>query len=490
MSVGYFIDAESPILSYHGAGWLPMLSTDTVYAPHYNNKTGMYTNITGDSMNISFFGTGIELYGPRLTNHGSFNVTLDGVITSGTTYSPTAEWATLFYSASNLVRGQHTFVITDLPRNANRSLLGVDYVIVQDSASPFPLTSSWESTPDTLSLGGSLSRTQSQVGSLEVRFTGSSIALYGRVGQSNAKYWCSIDGGANMSYNGFAAEMASQQTLFLANNLTGGGAEHVLRVWNEPNASNGHIWLEVDYIQVWGSNGLSAQRSSHADRTAGIIGGVVGGLLFILCSTLGFYLLRRRRQNPSFKMVTAYDGASTLSQTPIGPAPFAYNASTEGLPSFPPSLMTMTNPTTPSPAIGPSVEELRPTPDSQPPTYPFPTPHPQLDGIALTERNLIPVGQEDSPHIVSSSSSPSTGELQQVTHPSPARRAEDAGLLMTDRDLELRTLGRRTPGPGSPAPPNYTSAWVKPFKIPQIRRLDSQKVCPITLWINMSVFMS
>ncbi|KAF8315858.1 hypothetical protein DL93DRAFT_813714 [Clavulina sp. PMI_390] len=278
MSVGYFVDAESPILSYHGSGWLPMLSTNA-NAPLYNNKTGMYTNITGDSMSISFFGTGISLYGPRLTTHGSFNATLDGVTATGSSYSQKDEWATLFYTSPNVTQESHQFVITNAPTNSS-TILGVDYVIVQDSASPFPAdqhslfvddtdksiftylpsSSSWESTPDSQSLGGSLLRTQSQAGALEVRFTGLSIALYGRVGQSNAQYLCSMDGGPNVSYTEFWVESASQQTLYFANNLTGGGAEHVLRVWNEPDVSKGHIWLEVDYVQLWGSDGLPAQQ--------------------------------------------------------------------------------------------------------------------------------------------------------------------------------------------------------------------------------------
>ncbi|KAF8315859.1 hypothetical protein DL93DRAFT_813662 [Clavulina sp. PMI_390] len=275
MSVGYFIDAESPILSFNGPGWIPILTGNPGNAPFYNNKTGMYTNATGDSIKISFFGTGIDIYGSKLSTHGPFNVTLDGVTTSGTTYSPTDEWATLIYSSPLLNRGPHSFTITDVPAAADRSILGVDYMIVKDASPSFPASqislfvddtnkavfnylpssNSWESTPDSESLGGSLSRTQSQVGGVEIHFTGSSIALYGRVGQSNAGYLCSIDGGANVSYTGFWVESASQQTLYLANNLTGGGAEHVLRVWNVPDASNGHIWLEIDYVQLWGSSG-------------------------------------------------------------------------------------------------------------------------------------------------------------------------------------------------------------------------------------------
>ncbi|KAF8315855.1 hypothetical protein DL93DRAFT_812981 [Clavulina sp. PMI_390] len=275
MPVNYFIDAESPILSYSGSGWRPVLSTDIDYAPHYNNGTGMYTNTTGDSLEINFFGTGISLYGSKLSDHGQFNATLDGTTTTASTYSADAKWATRFYNSPNLNRGLHTLVITDAPKLQNRTFLSVDYLTVQDSAPPFPAKqpslfvddtdesiftylpsrSSWESMPDTLSLGGTLSRTQSQIGAVEIRFVGSSIALYGRVGQSNAQYWCSIDGGVNISYNSFANEMASQQTLYMANNLTGGGAEHVLRVWNDPTVSNGHVWLEIDYAQVWGNTG-------------------------------------------------------------------------------------------------------------------------------------------------------------------------------------------------------------------------------------------
>lgn len=167
---------------------------------------------------------------------------------------------------SNLTSGSHTLTLTNKPTDSDHTWVDVDYVIfadtlpdstttfVADSTSPgfqyFPDVSHWESVHDNNSFGGTIWRTQSRVGSVELTFNGEAVAFYGKIGSSNAQYICSVDD-VNTTFTSYSLLAADQQILCYANNLEK-GVEHTLYVFNEPNGSK--AWLEVDFARIWGED--------------------------------------------------------------------------------------------------------------------------------------------------------------------------------------------------------------------------------------------
>lgn len=126
-------------------------------------------------------------------------------------------------------------------------------VVLVDNTNPsmkhVPAIKDWESVVDANSSNGTLSRTQSNMGEMDLTFFGEAVAVYGRVGPNNGDYMCSVDGGPSTTYTGYSSVTGYQQTLCMANNLEK-GVEHTISLSNMPTGSK--VWLEVDYARIWG----------------------------------------------------------------------------------------------------------------------------------------------------------------------------------------------------------------------------------------------
>ncbi|KAF8315860.1 hypothetical protein DL93DRAFT_2078580 [Clavulina sp. PMI_390] len=314
MKLNYTIDAPSPILQYIGSGWTPISQSSDNEWSSYNNHTAIATPNNGDEVTLNFYGTGVWLYGARRGNHGPYSVTLDGTNTTGQGEASPDVFNSLLFGASSLSRSSHTVVLRNEGSGSN-NWLDLDYVHFQDNPTSstglstpqtlfaanndsafnyLPSDSIWPSLPSNASLSGVLCRTQASDGELQIGFTGSSIALYGRVGPSNSFYTCQVDGGDKTAHTGYSAQYANEQVLCFANNLAP-AKQHTLKVVNNP-AVSGQVWLEVDYVQVWGSTvniGTTASTSKLA-LVAAVIGAVT--LLLLIGLSIGLFFFFRRRK--------------------------------------------------------------------------------------------------------------------------------------------------------------------------------------------------
>lgn len=92
----------------------------------YSQSSFTVTNVTNAFASFTFNGTGVEIYGAKRSNHGSYQVKLDNTVyppSSGSVPDPGIFKEPLF-SSSNLTQGLHTVTLT----NQEGLYLDIDFV--------------------------------------------------------------------------------------------------------------------------------------------------------------------------------------------------------------------------------------------------------------------------------------------------------------------------------------------------------------------------
>jgi hypothetical protein len=94
-----------------------------------NGGTYTITVTDGASATFRFNGTGVWIYGGKRSNHGPYNVTLDGNTLTGDGHSATDQFQVPLFSAINLDFGMHEVIIANAPDAASDQVyLDVDFV--------------------------------------------------------------------------------------------------------------------------------------------------------------------------------------------------------------------------------------------------------------------------------------------------------------------------------------------------------------------------
>ncbi|KAF8315836.1 hypothetical protein DL93DRAFT_811791 [Clavulina sp. PMI_390] len=275
MRFNYTLDAPSPVLQYLGSGWTPIQGAD---ASNYRNNTAIRTSTKGDSLQFSFNGTGIWVYGSERSTNGNFDVIVD--TSSWSTNSTAAvgqdQFQTLVFGVGNLTNGPHEITITN--RGFGNGTAGgsfdVDWIkwegalpdnskhqVIRNSNAAFkylPGPTWWSYGQDNQSFDGQLYYTQSSSAEFQFNFVGSSIELYGYLDTNHGNFSCSIDGVSRGTYSGYYPKNVYQQLICFGDNLDGGS--HTISVQNLPLSANDG-WFSIDYARLSGTT--VCVRSSH-----------------------------------------------------------------------------------------------------------------------------------------------------------------------------------------------------------------------------------
>jgi hypothetical protein len=95
-------------------------------------KTLHTSGTVGDSFEFTFTGTGVRLYGPRSNARGDLDVTVNGVTTRATSYTPGnwTEQASRLYEINGLPHGSYTLhgVVSIKNPNSNGNEVGIDLI--------------------------------------------------------------------------------------------------------------------------------------------------------------------------------------------------------------------------------------------------------------------------------------------------------------------------------------------------------------------------
>ncbi|WWC64615.1 uncharacterized protein I303_107226 [Kwoniella dejecticola CBS 10117] len=345
------IDDASPQIRYYtghpsNEGWIVEHTPKSKYP---DTLTGRYSESTfhgtfgeGDYMEYRFNGTGTTVYGSKRPNHGVYGVKVDD--TPEERYDGVGDsvfQAMLFQKMRLDERKEHIIRVTNYPSatmspKEKNVWLDIDHLTIthtipstmyttyiDDSSPSIQYDSNWISygygTGGYYNLTDHMSSTQGA--SMEFRFNGSSIQVYGGVNNDHGDYTISLDGAEQQVFNAHNWQMVYQVTMFTASGLEDG--EHTIKMTNQ-GASPDNV-LGFDYAMVNSSiktgetiqsNGSDTSSpvstgGATAGSTAGdregakggarlnipaLAGGTAGGVVVLaLLVVLGIWLFRRKK---------------------------------------------------------------------------------------------------------------------------------------------------------------------------------------------------
>ncbi|KAK0455441.1 uncharacterized protein EV420DRAFT_1272379 [Desarmillaria tabescens] len=242
-------------------------------ANRYSDNSMMVTNVTGASATFWFNGTGVSIYGAKRSNHGSYQVTLDGTsFPAESGYDSTGIFQTLLFSSITLDQGSHELILTN---QGVEEYLDIDFITwqtsigglnesltvntVQDTDPSFTYTPSlaWSSNPEHSDFYfGSTGHSSVKYGSfMTYNFSGEGVSLYGPVGPNYAAFSAQLDDGPLVTSTAIRANFVPQVLLYHADGL--GSGQHALKVTMQP--SDDAQELAVDFANVYTTS--SAQSS-------------------------------------------------------------------------------------------------------------------------------------------------------------------------------------------------------------------------------------
>lgn len=115
-------------ITWTGGYILSITQLFLIVANRYSDNSMMVTNFTGASATFCFNGTGVNVYGAKRGNHGSYQVTLDGTtFPAETGRNDTGIFQTLLFSSITLEQDYHELILTDQGVD-NHLYLDIDYV--------------------------------------------------------------------------------------------------------------------------------------------------------------------------------------------------------------------------------------------------------------------------------------------------------------------------------------------------------------------------
>jgi beta-galactosidase GanA len=134
-SFGYTYDDTDPALTYTGT-WSHV--SNQSYTTGDYKQTESFSDTTGDSMSVTFTGTGVQYIAPTASNHGIADIYLDGTkVASVDGYSSSTDFQQVLYSASGLADTTHTLkIVVSGQKNPSSSgtFVSVDAINVPTAA--------------------------------------------------------------------------------------------------------------------------------------------------------------------------------------------------------------------------------------------------------------------------------------------------------------------------------------------------------------------
>ncbi|KJA20057.1 hypothetical protein HYPSUDRAFT_43686 [Hypholoma sublateritium FD-334 SS-4] len=455
------LEDTSPLLVYSSnstsSQWSAGSSQGDPFLDQYSDGTFTLTQVNGANASFAFFGTGVQIYGAKRSNHGLYQVIIDSLVypavNGAEPVSPVFQ--TALFSTIALHPGYHTVTIA----NEQALFLDVDFIMYQtpigldnetllvttfqDGDTPFSYSPAlqWSSTPSNIGMfsAGSGHVTTSGGAYADITFEGDAIALYGPVGPTGSPYSVQLDSSTPSNYSAYKSVYRAQQMLFQASNL--GGGQHSVRVQSQA-PDNSALSLGIDYAQVFTAPSL--QRSSHAVLSVGaVIGIVVGAVAALILLLFSINLWRRRRtKEPAYKLVNGFTGISAVDILTPEALPEA-RSSTQHL--IPPPHLSMGMTTQATHSMYASIED----PDQmvQVLTIPFTS-----DGKYRPDLASAP---QLSPPPPGARRATRTGDGQRVTSPSPHAGMQNQQIPRQTNRQGAQNTSRVVPGNPDIPPPQY-----------------------------------
>jgi hypothetical protein len=277
-------DADTVALTYAGS-WTHYAGSATADA---YDGTESWSNTTGDSVQFTFTGTGINIYGPRQPNLGRAGVEVDGLISLFDQYSPSPPRAArqLVWSSPTLPYGTHFVTITVSGRkyvDSSGTTVQLDAVVPLGVA---PLPSGWVDDANTTSLdysgvwthyAGALTANaydsteswSSTTGdSVRFKFTGNGVSLYGPMQPNLGIADVSVDGVPSGSFDQYSPLSRWPRRLLWYSPAVPFGTHTVtITVSGQKDARSSSATVQLDAVQPRGVP-LPSGWVDDADTTA------------------------------------------------------------------------------------------------------------------------------------------------------------------------------------------------------------------------------
>jgi len=350
------IEDISPLLSYNG--WVPGSSADDGSCSLYSDSNFMKTNTQNTTMTFTYNGTDLTLYGAQRSNHGNYQVVVDGTANSPQSgYNAQGNFQVVLFQSHGLSQGNHTVTLTN--QGANSLYLDIDFVTwtstfgnasdplgiitVDDQDASFVYSGSdWSNSPTDVGkyFAGTGHSTSTYNATAQVTFSGDAISLYGPVGASGSPYNVQMDNSKPVSYNANRAE-GYQVLLYHANNL--GSGNHTLVFTCTPVQSQ---FCAVDYINIYGTAGSSSSSTtpgfdssqggtgsaSHSNNSAlsagDIVGIVLGSVAVVVAGAIvALYIVARRKSNAKQETLATFQPIGGVGSSPMQQSTFSQGQS-------------------------------------------------------------------------------------------------------------------------------------------------------------------
>ncbi|KAF5381920.1 hypothetical protein D9757_007578 [Collybiopsis confluens] len=265
------------------------------------------------TMSFAFSGNSVTVVGDLYTGgscNGTFAIDGNNVSNFSSPITNFTQNQQTLWSSPTLNEGNHTLVYTTSSCNSSQSFFSIDYLLYNssttsstgatlffdDSDSQIVYSGSTNSTSGINDFQGTITGLQNG-GSLQFKFGGTSVQVYGRVDNATAGAITdasfSVDGAPSVSFTAVTTSVLVHNKQFFSSRPLSSG-QHTLTVSNK-----GGIPLWVDYILVRGqtdvgSTPLPASTSGSSHHPLGIIVGSIVGAGLILLIGIAIFLFRRR----------------------------------------------------------------------------------------------------------------------------------------------------------------------------------------------------
>ncbi|KAH9484935.1 hypothetical protein JR316_0001839 [Psilocybe cubensis] len=327
-----FKDTSPPLV--YSNGWQGGSSANDPLLDKYAQATYTFTKTPGATLNFRFNGTFVGIYGAKRPGYGAYSVKVDDHVFPTLNANSDVPLFNQTLFNTTLHDGLHNVTLTNLGNTTfdidylyfegnsgktNEPLLTATFQDNDPSFTYFP-ASSWRQSPRPGTFSGSTGTiTNDPNASLQYKFKGDVILLYGTVTPTSvSSYLVSVDNGPFFPFSARKASVRPHQVLYYASNL--GRGTHTLKLkFAGTNGTTGDF--AVDFANLYSTPSLGAHEQnsfaaeiqspplSLAEASHDIPKSVIAGLTvtssiaFLAIMAVIYLLWSQRRQKKEGKFV-------------------------------------------------------------------------------------------------------------------------------------------------------------------------------------------
>ncbi|AGZ41046.1 cellulase family glycosylhydrolase [Actinoplanes friuliensis] len=227
------------------------------------NGDDQYTQSTGSFYTFAFTGTKVQLYAAVASHHGIAAVSIDGGAEVDVDfYAAGREEQHLVYSSPTLASGTHVVKVRATGRkngSSSGTVIAADRIDVTNAPAPvvtkydeesYTFSGTWAPSADAAKFNGDDQYTQSTGSFYTFSFTGTKVQLYAAVASHHGIAAVSIDGGAEVDVDFYAAGREEQHLVYSSPTLAAGTHVVKVRATGRKNGSSSGTVIAADRIDV------------------------------------------------------------------------------------------------------------------------------------------------------------------------------------------------------------------------------------------------